>query len=172
MCLLYERRDVLFLGDVTTANPTSMPSFTLSSLFWPLVKQKLPEAKFYVLGSNVTDEILALTTDDVIVVGYVEDLSDYMDRCRMSVVPLRYSAGMKGKIGTSMSYGVPCVATPIGVEGLGLKQGENILVGDTPENLPNKSLHFTPINVSGTISQSAACPSWKLTGPSKLEKGN
>jgi O-antigen biosynthesis protein len=64
----------------------------------------------------------------------VEDLSHYLDRCRMSVVPLRYGADMKGKIGTSMSYGVPCVVTSVAVEGLGLKQGENILVGDTPEN--------------------------------------
>jgi len=69
------------------------------------------QAKFYVLGSNVTQKILALATDDVVVVGYVEDLSHYLDRCRMSVVPLRYGAGMEGKIGTSMSYGVPCVAT-------------------------------------------------------------
>jgi glycosyltransferase involved in cell wall biosynthesis len=69
----------------------------------------------------------------VIVVGYVEDLSHYLDRCRISIVPLCYGAGMEGKIGTSMSYGVPCVATPIAVEGLGLKEGVNILVGDTPE---------------------------------------
>ena len=62
----------------------------------------------------MTQEILALATDDVVVVGYVEDLSHYLDRCRMSVVPLRYGAGMKGKIGTSMSYGVPCVATSVG----------------------------------------------------------
>jgi len=68
----------------------------------------------------------------------------------MSVVPLRYGAGMKGKIGTSMSYGVPCVATSIAVEGLGLKQGENILVGIPPENFAKKSPPFTPINVSGT----------------------
>ena len=128
-----ERRDVFFLGGYQHKPNVDAVLYFVQSI-WPLVKQKLPEVKFYVLGSNVTEEILALATDDVIVVGYVEDLSDYLDRCRMSVVPLRYGAGMKGKIGTSMSYGVPCVATSIAVEGLGLKQGENILVGDTPEN--------------------------------------
>ena len=128
-----ERRDVFFL-DGYQHKPNLDAVFYFVRSIWPLVKQKLPEAKFYVLGGNVTQEILALATDDVVVVGYVEDLSHYLDRCRMSVVPLRYGADMKGKIGTSMSYGVPCVATSIAVEGLGLKQGENILVGDTPEN--------------------------------------
>ncbi len=127
-----ERRDVFFLGGYQHPPNVDAVFYFVQSI-WPLVKQKLPEARFYILGSNVTEEILALATDDVIVVGYVEDLADYLDRCRMSVVPLRYGAGMKGKIGTSMSYGVPCVATSIAVEGLGLKQGENILVGDTPE---------------------------------------
>jgi GT2 family glycosyltransferase len=128
-----ERRDVFFLGGYQHKPNVDAVIYFVRSI-WPLVKQKLPEAKFYVLGSNVTQEILALATDDVVVVGYVEDLSPYLDRCRMSVVPLRYGAGMKGKIGTSMSYGVPCVATSIAVEGLGLKQGDNILIGDTPEN--------------------------------------
>ena len=128
-----ERRDVFFLGGYQHKSNLDAVFYFVRSI-WPLVKQKLPEAKFYVLGGNVTQEILALATDDVVVVGYVEDLSHYLDRCRMSVVPLRYGADMKGKIGTSMSYGVPCVATSIAVEGLGLKQGENILVGDTPEN--------------------------------------
>jgi O-antigen biosynthesis protein len=128
-----ERKDVFYLGGYQH-KPNVDAVFYFVRSIWPLVKQKLPEVKFYILGSNVTEEILALATDDVVVVGYVEDLSHYLDRCRMSVVPLRYGAGMKGKIGTSMSYGVPCVATSIAVEGLGLKRGENILVGDTPEN--------------------------------------
>lgn len=128
-----ERRDVFFLGGYQH-KPNLDAVFYFVRSIWPLVKQKLPEAKFYVLGSNVTQEILALATDGVVVVGYVQDLSHYLDRCRMSVVPLRYGADMKGKIGTSMSCGVPCVATSVAVEGLGLKQGENILVGDTPEN--------------------------------------
>jgi O-antigen biosynthesis protein len=128
-----ERRDVFFLGGYQHKPNVAAVIYFVRSI-WPLVKQKLPEAKFYVLGSNVTQEILALATGDVVVVGYVEDLSDYLNRCRISVVPLRYDANMKAKIGTSMSYGVPCVATSIALEGLGLKQGENILIGDTPEN--------------------------------------
>ena len=90
------------------------------------------------LGSNVPEEMLSLASDDVIVVGYVEDLSTYLDRCRISVVPLRYGAGMKGKIGTSMSCGVPCVASPIAVEGLGLRDGEHILVGDEPNDFAER----------------------------------
>jgi GT2 family glycosyltransferase len=134
-----ERRDVCFLGGNEYGPNVDAVSYFVRYI-WPLVKQKLPDAKFYALGSNVTEEILALATEDVVLVGHGEDLSSYFNRCRMSVVPLRYERDTMGKIGTSMSYGVPCVATSVAVEGLGLKQGENILIGDTPESFAQEVL--------------------------------
>ena len=55
------------------------------------------------------------------------------ENIRLSVAPLRYGAGIKGKIGSSLCYGVPCIATPMAVEGMGLVSGKNVLVGETPE---------------------------------------
>ena len=68
----------------------------------------------------------------VVAVGYVEDLAQYFDHCKMTVVPLRFGAGIKGKIGTSASFGVPSVATTISIEGMGFVDGEHILVADDP----------------------------------------
>jgi glycosyltransferase involved in cell wall biosynthesis len=124
---------VCFLGDYQYKPNVDAVSYFVRSI-WPLVKQKLPGARFYTLGGHVTPEILALVTDDVVVVDRGEDFSHYLNRCRISVLPLRYGPDLKGKIGASMSYGVPCVATSVAVEGLGLKQQENILVGDAPES--------------------------------------
>ncbi|WP_449246864.1 glycosyltransferase [Desulfarculus baarsii] len=99
----------------------------------PLVREKLPDAGFKIIGSRVPDEIMALASDGVEVLGYVENLGPVLDQCRLSVVPLRYGAGIKGKIGTSLSHGVPCVSTFMGSEGMGLAEGDGVLVADTPE---------------------------------------
>jgi len=99
---------------------------------FPIIRQELPDALLYIVGSRATQEILRLEGDGIKVVGYMEDLRPLLDRCRMSVVPIRYGAGIKGKIGTSLSYGLPCVSTTIGAEGMGLKEGDGVLVADDP----------------------------------------
>jgi FkbM family methyltransferase len=132
-----QRSDMFFLGGYQHEPNVDAVIYFVRSI-WPLVRRRLPGVRFYILGSDVAQEIFSLASDDVVVVGYVEDLSSYLDRCRISVVPLRYGAGMKGKIGTSMSYGVPCVGTSVAVEGMGLAEGENILVADHPEDFARK----------------------------------
>ena len=64
--------------------------------------------------------------------GFVPDLGDVLDTARLTVAPLRYGAGTKGKVASSMSYGVPCVSSGFGVEGTGMIHGKNILLADTP----------------------------------------
>ena len=71
--------------------------------------------------------------DDVIISGFIPDLTSYLNRMRVAVAPLRYGAGVKGKIGTAMAAGLPTVATELGAEGMGLTDGENIFVADDPQ---------------------------------------
>jgi glycosyltransferase involved in cell wall biosynthesis len=66
-------------------------------------------------------------------VGFVEDLGTELDKALITIAPLRYGAGTKGKVASSMSYGVPCVSSSFGTEGTGMKHGENILIAGTPE---------------------------------------
>ena len=84
------------------------------------------------MGSHPPEEILSLASEDVLVDGYVEDLASTLGRCRLSVAPLRFGAGVKGKIGNSLAHGIPAVSTPIGSEGMGLVHGREILVADDP----------------------------------------
>ncbi|MEW6406892.1 MAG: glycosyltransferase, partial [Chloroflexota bacterium] len=100
---------------------------------FPLVRQRMRDARFFIVGSRVPQEVMALADEGIEVVGFVEDLGAFLDRCRLTVVPLRYGAGIKGKIGSCFSYGLPCVSTTIGVEGMGLADEEGVLVADTPE---------------------------------------
>jgi glycosyltransferase involved in cell wall biosynthesis len=69
-----------------------------------------------------------LAGEHVIVHGFVADLMPYMDGCRVSVAPLRYGAGVKGKVNMAMSCGLPVVATPAAVEGMHVESGTDVLV--------------------------------------------
>jgi glycosyltransferase involved in cell wall biosynthesis len=103
---------------------------------WPLVLREVPDAKLYIVGSHMPPEIRALgERQGVEAVGFVADLADFLDRRRASVAPLRYGAGAKGKVAGSLAQGLPVACTTVAAEGMGLKPGENVLVGDTPEAL-------------------------------------
>ena len=84
-------------------------------------------------GSHPTQEILALAKEDLQVTGYVPDLDPLFAKSRVFVAPLRYGAGVKGKIITSMVEGLPVVTTTIGNEGLNLADGREGFIADDPE---------------------------------------
>jgi glycosyltransferase involved in cell wall biosynthesis len=99
----------------------------------PRVREQLPGVTFTVAGSHPSQEILALQNEKLRVTGYVPDLRPLFEKLRVFVAPLRYGAGVKGKIVTSMMYGVPVVTTSIGNEGLNLTDGQEALIADGPE---------------------------------------
>ncbi|MGH3536000.1 MAG: glycosyltransferase, partial [Pseudonocardiaceae bacterium] len=94
----------------------------------PLVHRRHPGTVLHVVGSNPSPDVLELADDTVEIHGWVADLVPLHQRCRLSVAPLRYGAGVKGKVGESMAAGLPTVCTPVAVEGMGLVDGEHVLV--------------------------------------------
>lgn len=100
---------------------------------WPLLHARLPDLEFHVVGSNPPPAILSIRVPGVRVHGHVPDLDGFLARRIATVAPLQYGAGIKGKIGTSLAAGVPCVATPIGAEGMGLQDGQNVLIAEAPD---------------------------------------
>ncbi len=99
----------------------------------PLIARKSPEVRLKIIGSNMPMEILNLGSGRVDVVGYVPDTTPYLETAYISVAPLRYGGGMKGKVGEAMSHGLPVVTSSFGAEGFGLEPGRDLLVGDTAE---------------------------------------
>lgn len=86
----------------------------------PIVRQAIPDITVYLIGSNPSDDVKALASENIIVTGYVTDqqLLDYYLTARVAVVPLRYGAGIKNKVVEAMAYGTPLVTTEIGAQGL------------------------------------------------------
>jgi GT2 family glycosyltransferase/SAM-dependent methyltransferase len=86
----------------------------------PLIRAKVPGVPVFLVGSNPSDEVLALAGDNITVTGFVSDsdLADFYSSVRVAVAPLRFGGGMKGKVVEAMRFGVPCVTTPFGLQGL------------------------------------------------------
>ena len=127
-----ERRGVVFIGGFRHPPNTDGVLWYAREIL-PRVRTRLPGVKTYIVGSDAPESIRKLAFDDFIVTGYVEDIAPYFTGCRVSISPLRYGAGVKGKINLAMSYGVPVVATPSSVEGMYLTPEVDVLVGADPE---------------------------------------
>jgi len=139
------RRDLLFVGGFShTPNVDAILYFCREIL--PLVLQQLPQARLWVVGNAPPPEIVALASENVIVTGYALYLAPYLESALVSVAPLRFGSGMKGKIGEAMAWGIPVVTTTIGAEGMGLQDGVDALVADTPEDFAQRiiQLHENP----------------------------
>jgi len=99
----------------------------------PTVAQQLPEVRFLICGSSMPPRFDSFAGPNVEVVGYVPDLQSLFQRCVATVAPLRFGAGFKGKVATSLSYGVPCIASRISTEGTGLTEDDGVIVADSAE---------------------------------------
>lgn len=109
---------------------------------YPLIKKRRPNVRFAVVGRKPAESVKALTRKDssIIVTGTVDDVRPWMDKARVMVVPLRAGGGTRIKIYEAMAQGTPVVSTSIGAEGLVVKNNENILIADNPEDFANATL--------------------------------
>lgn len=127
-----ERRDLLFIGNLAhTPNADAVHFFMRDIL--PVVQESLPEARLFIVGDNATPEVLAYASESVLVTGYLPDIEPLWESSRVFIAPLRFGAGVKGKIGEAMSHALPLVTTSIGAEGFGLTNEVSALIADTPE---------------------------------------
>ena len=114
-----DRKDILFVGGFShTPNIDAIIWFVNN--IWRYIEKEIADIKLYIIGSNPTQEILALSQKSIVVTGYIDDitLKRYYEECKIAVAPLRYGAGIKGKVVDALYNGMPLVTTSIGAEGL------------------------------------------------------
>lgn len=126
-----ERRDLVFVGGFRHPPNVDAVQWFVEQVFADL-RRHLPEVRLHCIGAHPPPAIVALgRRPGVQVHGHVADLAPYMDGCRVALAPLRYGAGVKGKVNLSMAHGQPVVATAIAAEGMHLRDGEDVLIADT-----------------------------------------
>jgi len=128
-----QRRDLVFVGGF--GHPPNVDAVRwFAQQVFPAIRARLPDVAFHCIGSDPPPDIQALAAlPGVIVHGHVADIDPYMHGGRIAVAPLRYGAGVKGKVNLSMAHGQPVVATACAVEGMHLRDGEDVLVADDPQ---------------------------------------
>ena len=126
------RRDFVFIGGF--GHPPNADAVRwIASDILPALRLLLPDARVHVLG-DVPDSMRGeFNVPGLELHGRVPDLAPWLDGALASLAPLRFGAGVKGKINMAMSYGVPVIATPVAVEGMHLEQGHDVLLADTAE---------------------------------------
>jgi GT2 family glycosyltransferase/glycosyltransferase involved in cell wall biosynthesis len=123
------RHGLVFVGSFAhTPNVGAITGFVAD--VWPHVRAAVPDATLAIVGTNPPPAVQALAGEGITVTGWVPETRPYLDAARVSIAPLRWGAGVKGKIGEAMSLGVPVVTTTVGAEGMGLADGEQALIAD------------------------------------------
>jgi putative sugar O-methyltransferase len=128
------RRDIIFVGTYQHP-PNEDAAIFFAREVWPLLRSRLPEARFLLIGSAMTAKVEALTGDGVEVLGFVPDLQPLLETARIAVAPVRFGAGLKGKVATTLQAGLPTVVTSVAAEGFGLQDGREVLIAETVQDL-------------------------------------
>ncbi len=134
----YQTDTICFIGKMNYY-PNEKCMLEFSEHVFPLLKQKYPQLKLSIIGSNPTDKILALAEQDGIeVTGRVADVRPYVQQAALSVVPLTIARGTQNKILESMAMGVPVVCSTVAARGIDALPEEHVLVADTNNDYVNQ----------------------------------
>ena len=138
-----QRSGFLFVGAVhDDTSPNGDAVIWLGEEILPRIRTALGEVSLTVVGVNKSDRIWALASDTLHVVGPRKELRPLYEDSRVFIAPTRFSAGVPHKVHEAAAYGIPVVATPLLAEQLGWTDGQELLVGETAEELAERSIEL------------------------------
>ena len=127
------REGVVFVGGFQHPPNIDAVEFYAEEI-WPLFREQCPNVPTYIIGSRMPERLRKLgESHGLTMLGFVEDLMPYYEGCALSIAPLRYGAGVKGKVNQALSYGLPVVGTSAALEGMGLCHRQHVLSADTAD---------------------------------------
>ena len=127
-------KKLLFVGSMFYKPNNDAVVFFLRDVF-PRVLYDWPECQFWIVGKGASGEIRnSVSNKNVVLTGPVEDVRPYLEEANAVVVPLLSGSGTRIKILEAMAAGRPVISTTIGAEGLDVRDGEEILIADTPSS--------------------------------------
>lgn len=128
------RKGIFFVGHFPHLPNVGAVEFLCTEILPRLDPVILDEHPVYIVGDGINEQVRSYTRGipQVRLVGWVPSVLPYLQRARVSVIPLRFGAGTKGKLIQALMIGTPSVSTSVGIEGLDLHDGEHLLVADDP----------------------------------------
>lgn len=127
----YDEGKVVFVGRMDIPHNVASVIYFCHDV-WPQIKEKKPNATFYIIGKSPNEEVKELSRkfEDVVVTGQVENIEAAIKDAAVFVAPILFGTGIKTKVIEAMSFRLPVVATSVAAEGILYNQGENMLVTD------------------------------------------
>lgn len=129
---LAKENNIVFFGAMDSISNYDGAAIFKNKIF-TLVKGKIPDAKYYIAGSNPSSKVLALSGSDTIVTGYIQDFNLFFNNMKCFVCPFNISYGHRGRVYEMMALGLPCVVTSKAVDGMNLENVEGIIIRDDYE---------------------------------------
>lgn len=138
-----ERQNFLTIGNFLHV-PNLDSVVYLKETIWPLIKQELPEGELHVYGAYPSQKILQLDNkkEGFYIKGFVENVEEVMQNARVCLSPLRFGAGLKGKLVDALRNGTPCMMTTVAAEGMFGKMESNGYIEDNPNKFAQKAIEL------------------------------
>lgn len=133
---------------ITIGNFLHEPNYNavlyLKETIWPLIRKQLPEAEMHVYGAYASKKVNQLHNEKerFLIKGFAEDANEIMQNAKICLAPIRFGAGLKGKLVDAMQNGTPCITTTVGAEGLFGNLKANGFIEDTPEAFANRAVEL------------------------------
>jgi GT2 family glycosyltransferase len=131
-----DRSGILFIGSWNHPPNRDAIDFLVDEIM-PLVWSKEPGIYLHLVGSDHPSD-LAVTEQRIVCHGWVESTEELFNEVKLSVAPLRYGAGLKGKVAESFCRGVPVVGTSVAFEGFNIGECEKLIMAETAEGLTER----------------------------------
>ncbi|MEN3046087.1 MAG: glycosyltransferase family 4 protein [Candidatus Hydrothermales bacterium] len=138
---------LLFVGKMDYApNPDAVLYFVKK--IFPYIREKLPEIEFWIVGSNLRDDLKSTLTGEknVKLLGTVDNLEPLYKKAAVFVSPLRFGTGIKVKLLEAMRFGAPIVTTYKGAEGIGVENGKHLLIAKDEDDFARKIIRLIEDN--------------------------
>jgi GT2 family glycosyltransferase len=130
-----ERSNIVFIGGFKHSPNVDCIQYFLDHIF-PLILSYEPSITLTIAGSHVEilmDKVVEINHPNIVIQGYVEDLTTLFESHRLSIAPLRFGAGTKGKVISSLCHGIPCVVTSVACEGMiGIENDVHLSIRNKP----------------------------------------
>ncbi|UOY06449.1 glycosyltransferase family 4 protein [Muricauda sp. SCSIO 64092] len=136
-----ERLDFISYGNGKHA--PNVDSFTyLKKIIWPMIRRELPETRLHIYGAYLPQQVKDMhrPKDGILVHGWISDLEKKVEQARMVLAPLRFGAGIKGKLAVAMQCGTPSITTDIGKEGMAMSSAWAGFIADDPKDFAQRAV--------------------------------
>lgn len=138
-----DRENFVVIGNFLHAPNYDAVLFVKENI-WPLIRKKMPKVDLHVYGAYANEKVERLNNEKegFLIKGYAEDVNEVMQGAKVCLVPLRFGAGLKGKLIDAMTNGTPCVMTSLAAEGMFGDFKPNGFIEDDVKQFANKAIEL------------------------------